>query len=291
MEKIGFIGTGVMGASMAFHLVRAGYEVHLYTRTKEKANHLIENGAIWEDSVKSLAENTDIIITMVGTPADVEDVYFGEDGLIENAKEGSYLIDMTTSKPSLAEEIAQKASKHGLQALDAPVSGGDIGAREASLTIMVGGNQAAFEEVEEVLEAMGENIILQGDAGAGQYTKLANQISIAPAMVGLAEALIFAKKANLDQMTVLQSISKGAAGSWSMDNYAPRMIMKSFGPGFAIRHYIKDLRIALEAAQDLNMETPGLQLALNIYEKLGQQGELDSGIHAIIKYFDHDEKS
>jgi len=285
-EKIGFIGTGVMGNSMAFHLIRAGYDLHLYTRTKSKAENLIEHGAIWEDSIAQVAKKTDIIITMIGTPTDVENAYFGSDGILENAKAGTYVIDMTTSKPSLAKEIAALAQEKGIHALDAPVSGGDIGAREASLTIMVGGEQTDFDAMEEIFEVMGENIILQGTAGAGQYTKLANQISIAPGMIGLAEALVFSKKAGLDQTRVVQSISAGAAGSWSMDNYGPRMIMRSFGPGFAIKHYIKDLKIALEAAEDMEMETPGLALALQIYEQLGENGELESGIHAIIKYFE-----
>lgn len=285
-EKIGFIGTGVMGNSMAFHLMRAGYDVHLYTRTKRKAENLIEHGAIWEDSVAKVAKNADIIITMIGTPEDVESVYFGRDGILENAKEGTYVIDMTTSKPSLAKKIYHAAKAKNVHALDAPVSGGDIGAREASLTIMVGGDAEAFDEMEEIFEVVGENIVLQGEAGAGQFTKLANQISIAPGMIGLAEALVFSKNAGLDQTTVLQSISAGAAGSWSMDNYGPRMIFRTFDPGFAIKHYIKDLRIAVEAAEEMNMKVPGLKLALEIYEELGEAGELESGIHAIIKYFE-----
>lgn len=285
-EKIGFIGTGVMGNSMAFHLMRAGYDVHLYTRTKSKAENLLEHGAVWEESVADLAQHTDIIITMIGTPQDVESVYFGAEGILENARANAYVIDMTTSKPSLAKKIYDAAKEKNIHALDAPVSGGDIGAREASLTIMVGGDAVDFEAMEEIFEIMGENIVHQGDAGAGQYTKLANQIAIAPGMIGLAEALVFSKNAGLDQTTVLQSISAGAAGSWSMDNYGPRMIFRTFDPGFAIKHYIKDLRIAVEAAEEMNMNTPGLQLALQIYEELGEAGELESGIHAIIKYFE-----
>ena len=285
-EKIGFIGTGVMGNSMAFHLMRAGYDVHLYTRTKSKAENLLEHGAVWEESVADLAQHTDIIITMIGTPQDVESVYFGAEGILENARANAYVIDMTTSKPSLAKKIYDAAKEKNIHALDAPVSGGDIGAREASLTIMVGGDAVDFEAMEEIFEIMGENIVHQGDAGAGQYTKLANQIAIAPGMIGLAEALVFSKNAGLDQTTVLQSISAGAAGSWSMDNYGPRMIFRTFDPGFAIKHYIKDLRIAVEAAEEMNMNTPGLQLALQIYEELGETGELESGIHAIIKYFE-----
>lgn len=285
-EKIGFIGTGVMGNSMAFHLMRAGYDVHLYTRTKSKAENLLEHGAVWEESVADLAQHTDIIITMIGTPQDVDSVYFGAEGILENARANAYVIDMTTSKPSLAKKIYDAAKEKNIHALDAPVSGGDIGAREASLTIMVGGDAVDFEAMEEIFEIMGENIVHQGDAGAGQYTKLANQIAIAPGMIGLAEALVFSKNAGLDQTTVLQSISAGAAGSWSMDNCGPRMIFRTFDPGFAIKHYIKDLRIAVEAAEEMNMNTPGLQLALQIYEELGEAGELESGIHAIIKYFE-----
>jgi|SRR5690625_2493096 len=285
-KKIGFIGTGVMGKSMAEHLLNAGYKLHIFTRTKAKANDLIENGATWENSIADVAKNSDIIITMIGTPQDVENVYFGEQGLINNAKAHSYLVDMTTSKPSLAKEIFTKAKSKDIYALDAPVSGGDIGAKEARLAIMVGGEREVFDYLYPVFKKMGTNIILQGEAGAGQHTKLVNQISIAPGMIGLSEALIYAKKAGLDPVTVLQSISTGAAGSWSMSNYGPRMIEGNFAPGFAIKHYIKDMKIALDSAEELNLSTPGLNLALHMYQQLADNGENESGIHALIKYFE-----
>lgn len=285
-QTIGFIGTGVMGKSMAHHLIKAGYALHVYTRTKEKANELIQEGAIWESTVAELTNASDVVITMIGTPADVEEVYFGKNGIIENAKPGTYIIDMTTSKPSLAIEIYEKAKVKGIYALDAPVSGGDVGAKNAKLAIMVGGDEEAFEKMTPIFNIMGENIILQGEAGAGQHTKMVNQISIAPAMIGLCEALMYAEKAGLDPESVLGSISTGAAGSWSLSNYAPRMIKGDFAPGFAIKHYIKDMKIALESAQEMNLSTPGLSLALEMYEELAKRGWEESGIHALIKYFE-----
>lgn len=285
-QTIGFIGTGVMGKSMAHHLIKAGYALHVYTRTKEKANELIQEGAIWESTVAELTNASDVVITMIGTPADVEEVYFGKNGIIENAKPGTYIIDMTTSKPSLAIEIYEKAKVKGIYALDAPVSGGDVGAKNAKLAIMVGGDEEAFDKMAPIFNIMGENIILQGEAGAGQHTKMVNQISIAPAMIGLCEALMYAEKAGLDPESVLGSISTGAAGSWSLSNYAPRMIKGDFAPGFAIKHYIKDMKIALESAQEMNLSTPGLSLALEMYEELAKRGWEESGIHALIKYFE-----
>jgi len=275
-----------MGKHMAMHLLEAHYPLHVYTRTKEKAQPLIERGAIWKDSVKELASTSEIIITMIGTPKDVEQVYFGDDGILAHAQQGTYIIDMTTSKPQLAEKIYEVAKEKQLQALDAPVSGGDVGAKNASLTIMVGGDQADFEDMLPLLKIMGNNIRLQGKAGAGQHTKMVNQISIAPMMIGLCEALIYAEKAGLDPENVLRSISSGAAGSWSLTNYAPRMIRGDFAPGFAIKHFVKDMKIALEAAQEMKIDTPGLRLALQMYEELVNRGEEESGIHVLIKYYD-----
>lgn len=285
-QTIGFVGTGVMGSSMAHHLLKAGHPLHVYTRTKKKAEPLIEEGAIWEDSVAELAKKVEIVITIIGTPKDVEEVYFGEGGLIENAKPGTYLVDMTTSKPSLAIEIYERAKEKGIHALDAPVSGGDVGARNAKLAIMVGGDEEDFEAILPIFQVMGENIVLQGKAGAGQHTKMVNQISIAPAMIGLAEALIYTKKAGLDPEKVLKTISTGAAASWNLTNYAPRILACDFAPGFAIKHYIKDMKIALESAAEMNLTMPGLELALKMYEELANRGEGESGIHALIKYFD-----
>lgn len=285
-ETIGFIGIGVMGESMARHLLNKDYPLHIHTRTKKKAAKLIEEGAIWEDSVKEVAEKADILITIIGTPEDVGYVYFGADGILENAKENAYLIDMTTSKPSLAVKIYQAAKDKGLHALDAPVSGGDIGAKNAALAIMVGGDEADFEQVLPIFNILGKNIRLQGGAGAGQHTKVVNQVSIAPAMIGLCEALIYIKKAGLNYDDVLATISTGAAGSWSLDNYAPRIIAGDLDPGFAIKHYIKDMKIALESAREMGMPTPGLELALEMYEKLEAMGEGETGIHGLVKYYE-----
>lgn len=275
-----------MGKSMAHHLLKSGYPLHIFTRTKEKANDLIKQGARWEETVAALSRVSDVIITMIGTPLDVEQVYFGENGIIKNATSGTYVVDMTTSKPSLAVQIFERAKEKGIHALDAPVSGGDVGAQHAKLAIMVGGEKAAFEHLLPIFQVMGENIILQGSAGAGQHTKVVNQVSIAPAMIGLCEALIYAQKAGLHPETVLASISTGAAGSWSLSNYAPRMIKGDFAPGFAIKHYIKDMKIALESAKEMNIPTPGLALALEMYEELAAMGEDERGIHALLKYYE-----
>ncbi|GLI20274.1 oxidoreductase [Tepidanaerobacter syntrophicus] len=282
---IGFIGTGVMGKSMAKNLIKAGYELLVYNRTKSKAQELIELGAAWKDSPAEIAKEADAVITMVGYPKDVRELYLGEGRVIENAKKGSYLIDMTTSSPKLAMEIYEEAKARGLYALDAPVSGGDVGAREATLSIMVGGDREAFEEVKPIFEAMGKNIVLQGKAGAGQHTKMSNQIAIASNMIGVCEAIAYAKKAGLDPKLVLKSIESGAAGSWSLSNLAPRMLDGDFRPGFYIKHFIKDMKIALESAEEMGLKTPGLKLALSLYEELAEKGEEDSGTQALFKYY------
>jgi 3-hydroxyisobutyrate dehydrogenase len=282
---IGFIGTGVMGKSMAGHLLKAGYPVVVYSRTKEKAAQLLEQGADWADTPREVAIKANVVFTMVGYPADVEEVYLGEDGLIQNGKNGSYYIDMTTSSPSLAAKIHQQAKEKGIHALDAPVSGGDIGAREAKLSIMVGGDREAFESVLPLLKFLGTNIVYQGNAGAGQHTKMCNQIAIASNMIGVCEAVIYAEKAGLDAETVLKSITTGAAGSWSLSNLAPRMLQGNFEPGFYIKHFIKDMKIALDEAEQMGMEVPGLALAKSLYEKLAGQGEENSGTQALYKYW------
>lgn len=285
-QRIGFIGTGVMGSSMVENLMQDGFSVTVYTRTKEKALPLLEQGAEWEDSVKDLATSSHIIITIVGYPQDVEEVYLGKDGLLAHANPGSYLIDMTTSKPVLAKEIYDRAKEKGIQALDAPVSGGDIGAKNGALAIMAGGDEEAFTTVLPVLEAMGENIILQGEAGAGQHTKLSNQIAIASNMIGVCEAIVYAKKAGLDPSRVLDTITTGAAGSFSLSKLAPRMIAGDDAPGFYVKHFIKDMTLALESAKELGMETPGLALSLKLYKELAEKGENDSGTQALIKLFE-----
>jgi 3-hydroxyisobutyrate dehydrogenase len=282
---IGFIGIGVMGKSLAAHLVSAGYRVIVFTRTKEKAADLIAMGAQWTETVKEMAEKAHVIFTMVGYPYDVEEIYFGENGLIEKGRQGSYFIDMTTSSPSLAVKIYEEAKDHGIFALDAPVSGGDIGAREAKLSIMVGGDKEAFDAVLPLLEKLGTNIVYQGKAGSGQHTKMSNQIVIASTMIGVTEAIIYAEKAGLDPEKVLKSISAGAAGSWSLSNLVPRMLKGDFEPGFYIKHFIKDMNIALEEAEKMEMSVPGTALAKSLYSELAEHGEENSGTQAIYKYW------
>lgn len=285
-SAIGIIGTGVMGRSMARNLQLDGYPINVFTRTKEKAHELMEYGAVWKESIAELAITSDVIISMVGYPSDVERVYFGADGIIENASEGTYVIDMTTSKPALAMGIYQEAKERHIHVLDAPVSGGDVGAKNGALAIMIGGNQEVFDEVLPLFEVMGENIILQGDAGAGQHTKLANQIAIATNMIGVCEAIVYAKKAGLNPSRVLDSISTGAAGSFSLSKLAPRMLAGDYAPGFYVKHFIKDMTIALESAQEMGLSTPGLELSLELYKELAEKGGSDSGTQALIKLFE-----
>ncbi|KUP05550.1 oxidoreductase [Bacillus coahuilensis p1.1.43] len=282
---VGFIGTGVMGNHMARHILQAGYEVVVHTRNKEKALNLLEMGARWMESPKDVANEANVIFTIVGYPKDVEDVYLGDNGIISNGKKGTYVIDMTTSTPSLAKRLYKEASEKGIHALDAPVSGGEIGAKEGRLSIMVGGDKKASEAVQPIFDLFGTNIVYQGEAGAGQHTKMCNQMAIATNMIGVCEAVIYAEKAGLDPRTVLQSISSGAAGSWSLSHLAPKMIDGDFEPGFYIKHFIKDMTIALEEAKAMGMLTPGLELAKQMYEKLAEDGEENSGTQALYKYW------
>ncbi|AHC41918.1 MULTISPECIES: NAD(P)-dependent oxidoreductase [Bacillus] len=282
-KTVGFIGLGVMGNSMASHILKAGYPVLVYTRTKQKAEEILNKGAVWQETVKDLSEKADIIITMVGYPSDVEEIYLGESGILRHAKEGAFVIDMTTSKPSLAKKIAEKAKEKSIHALDAPVSGGDIGARNGTLAIMAGGEKEAFEACLPLFSVMGENIQYQGPAGSGQHTKMCNQIAIAAGMVGVAEAMAYAEKSGLNPEQVLKSITTGAAGSWSLSNLAPRMLKGDFAPGFYVKHFIKDMGIALEEAELMGEEMPGLALAKSLYDKLSAQGEENSGTQSIYK--------
>jgi 3-hydroxyisobutyrate dehydrogenase len=283
LQSVGFIGTGVMGKSMAGHLMKAGYPVHVYTRTKAKAEDLLEKGARWADTPKEIAQNCDVIITMVGYPKDVEEVYLGAEGLVAHAKEGSYLIDMTTSSPQLAQKIERTAAERNIATLDAPVSGGDIGARDAKLSIMVGGSESAFHDMEPIFSKMGTNVVYQGKAGSGQHTKMCNQIAIASGMMGVCEAILYAEKAGLDPENVLKSIESGAAGSWNLSNLGPRILKGDFAPGFYVKHFIKDMNIALKSAEEMGLLTPGLQLAKKLYDELAEMGEEDSGTHALYK--------
>jgi 3-hydroxyisobutyrate dehydrogenase len=278
---VGFIGIGVMGKSMVSHLMNSGSTVNIYTRTKAKAEELLKQGAVWQEDPAQLAADSDVIFTMVGYPRDVEEVYFGEKGLLKNCKKGSVVIDMTTSSPALAVRIYDAARELGLEALDAPVSGGDIGAREAKLSIMVGGDRDTFERILPLLQIMGKNIVYQGRAGSGQHCKMANQIAIASTMMGVCESLRYAEKAGLNAETVLQSIEAGAAGSWSLSNLGPRMIKGDFEPGFFVKHFIKDMGIALESAERIGLTAPGLALAKSLYDKLAEEGGENRGTQAL----------
>ncbi|MDM5297697.1 NAD(P)-dependent oxidoreductase [Bacillus pumilus] len=281
IKTVGFIGIGVMGNSMAKHIMDAGYDVLVYTRTKEKAEAIIQNGATWKPTVKDIAEAADAVITMVGYPVDVEEIYLGEEGLVKHATPGTYLIDMTTSKPQLAKEIEMKAKEKGVFALDAPVSGGDVGAKNGTLAIMIGGEKTIYEACLPLFQLMGENIQYQGHAGSGQHTKMCNQIAIAAGMIGVAEAMAYATKSGLDPELVLKSITTGAAGSWSLSNLAPRMLKGDFEPGFYVKHFIKDMGIALEEAERMGADMPGLSLAKSLYEKLCEEGQENSGTQSI----------
>lgn len=281
---IGFIGTGVMGAPMAGHLLRAGHPLTVYNRTAAKAEPLVRQGARLAASPAGVAAASDVIITIVGFPDDVEQVYLGKDGLIERAKPGALLIDMTTSSPELAVRIHEAAKARGLGALDAPVSGGDVGARNASLSIMVGGDPDDFAAALPVLQVLGDKIERQGGPGAGQHAKMVNQIAIASGLLGVCEAIAYAEKAGLDPLRVIANIETGAAGSWSLSRLGPRIIARDFAPGFYIKHFIKDMRIALDSARRLGLLTPGLELVLGMFEELAERGEADSGTHALYKW-------
>ncbi|RUL51851.1 MULTISPECIES: NAD(P)-dependent oxidoreductase [Lysinibacillus] len=285
-KKIAFIGTGVMGSSIVQHLLKANYEVTIYTRTKEKAQELLNQGALWAETPSKAAENKDIIFTMVGFPSDVEEVYCGEDGIFQAAKKGAIVIDMTTSEPSLAIKLYDEAKKNGIGSLDAPVSGGDIGAKNGTLSIMVGGDQDTFSEVYPILQLFGSNIVYQGGAGAGQHTKMCNQILITTNMIGVCESISYGLKAGLDIEKVFQSISSGAAGSWSLSNLGPRMIKGDLEPGFYIKHFLKDMNIAINEAERMNLDLPGLKLSKELYTTLIEKGYGEKGTQALIKYYE-----
>lgn len=281
-SRIGWIGTGVMGASMCGHLLQAGYPLTLYTRTKSKAHSLFERGAAWADSPRAVAERSTVIITMVGFPRDVRDVYFGPEGILAGATPGSILIDMTTTEPALSQEIEAAASAKGLYAIDAPVSGGDVGARNATLSIMVGGNRETVERARPIFERLGKTIVHQGGPGAGQHTKLCNQIVIAGTMVGVCESLLYGFKAGLDLTHMLESIRGGAAACWTLDNLAPRILQRNFDPGFFVEHFAKDMGIALDEATRMNLTLPGLTLVHELYQRVQALGHGRSGTHALM---------
>ncbi len=286
MKKIGFIGIGVMGKSMVRHLMRHGYEVSVYNRTKAKAQEVIDEGAIWRESAGACAKDQDAVITIVGYPKDVEQVYFGEDGILENAKPGAYLIDMTTTSPKLSQRIFDKAREKGLHALDAPVSGGDTGAKNGTLAIMVGGEKQAFDACLPIFEAMGKNIVYQGPAGSGQHCKMANQIAIAGTIAGVCEAIAYAKAKGLDPDVMLDTIGTGAAGSWQLSNNGAQILKGNMDPGFFIKHFIKDMAIADEEARARGLTLGVLAEALCMYRELEEKGLGDLGTQALIKYYE-----
>ena len=285
MKKIGFIGTGVMGKSMIRNLQKEGYELYIYNRTKEKAAELIEEGAIWCDSPGECAKNRDVIITIVGYPKDVEEVYFGEGGILANAGEGTYLIDMTTTSPKLSQKIYEVGKKKGLHVLDAPVSGGDVGAKKGTLAIMVGGEEKDFEACQDVLAAMGTSIIYEGPAGSGQHVKMANQIAIAGAVSGVCEAIAYTKAMGVDVDKMIETIKGGAAGSWQLSNLGPKMSSGDYALGFYIKHIIKDMRIADEEAEEKNLVLPVLLKVCEMYQELEKQGKGENGTQGPIEYY------
>jgi 3-hydroxyisobutyrate dehydrogenase len=281
--RIGWIGTGVMGTSMCGHLIDAGHSATVYSRTRERAQPLLDKGAAWADTPAAVAASSDVTFTMVGYPTDVREVILGEQGVVAGAGKDAVIVDMTTSEPSLAVEIAEVASDQEIESLDAPVSGGDIGARNATLSIMVGGAAGTVAAVRPLFEVMGKTIIHQGPAGAGQHTKMVNQTLIASGMVGVCEALLYAYRAGLDLETVLEAVSGGAAGSWSLSNYAPRMLKGDFAPGFMVDHFIKDMEITLGEARRMNLAMPGLALAHELYLALRAQGGGRDGTQSLIR--------
>lgn len=280
--RIGWIGTGVMGSSMCGHLIDAGFAATVYSRTKQKAEALLGKGATWASSPKEAAQNSDVIFSIVGFPLDVREVILGDNGALAGAKPGSVLVDMTTSQPSLAVEIYEASKARKVHSIDAPVSGGDIGARNAALSIMIGGDADVVTAMQPLWDAMGKTIVHQGGAGAGQHTKMVNQVLIATGMIGVCEALLYGHSAGLDLPTVLKSVSSGAAGSWSLSNLGPRIIDNNFDPGFFVEHFIKDMGIALEESRRMGLSMPGLALAQQLYLAVKAQGFGRNGTHALM---------
>jgi 3-hydroxyisobutyrate dehydrogenase len=283
--SVGFIGIGVMGGSMARHLLDAGHLVHVFNRSRAKAQPIVDAGGLWCDSPAEVAERATTVVTIVGTPADVQAVYLGEKGLIQHARPNAILIDMTSSDPELARQIAASARERSIDVLDAPVSGGDIGARNATLSIMVGGDPDVFRRALPLLERLGKTIVLQGPAGAGQYTKLCNQIAIAATRLSVCESMAFAKAAGLDPFRVLESITTGAANSWSLSQLMPRALRGDYEPGFSVKHFTKDLAIALGCAESLRLELPGLTLAKRLYDELAEGGADHKGTQVLLRRY------
>lgn len=285
--QLGWIGTGIMGRSMCGHLLAAGHTVSVYSRTREKAVDLVAAGALWAPSPRAVADASDVVFTMVGFPQDVRDVYFGPDGLLSSVRRGALVIDMTTTEPSLAIEIAAAARERGASAVDAPVSGGDVGARNAALSIMIGGEADAVARARPLFEILGKNIVHQGGPGAGQHTKMCNQIVIAGTMIGVCESLVYGARAGLDLETMLTSIKSGAAGCWTLENLAPRVVKRNFDPGFLVEHFLKDMGIALEEARRMKLSLPGLALVHQLYVAVQAQGHGRGGTQSLVLALEH----
>jgi 3-hydroxyisobutyrate dehydrogenase len=285
-QKIGWIGTGVMGKSMCGHILEAGYPVTVHTRTKEKAEPLLNRGAVWAADPAAAAENSEILFSIVSFPGDVKEVYLSPGGVLSSMTRGGVVVDMTTSSPGLAIEISREAEKKGIGALDAPVSGGDIGAKQATLSIMTGGSREAFDRVKPLFELMGKTIKYMGGPGSGQHTKMANQIHIATTIVGAVESLLYAHKAGLNLDEVIAAIGSGAAGTWTINNLGPRIIKRNFAPGFFIEHFIKDMGIALDEAKKMDLCLPGLSLAHQFYLSAKALGLEKHGTHALSLVFE-----
>lgn len=285
--KIGFIGTGVMGTGMIKNLLKAGYAVDVYNRTKEHASGALNAGAYWLDTPAAVTQDSDVVITIVGFPSDVEKVYFGDNGILSVAHSGQTLIDMTTSSPSLAKKITEAGATNNIGVLDAPVSGGDVGAATGTLTIMVGGSETIFEKVKPVLSAMGSTITRFGEAGQGQNAKMANQIMVAGTMTGMIESLEYAKHAGIDLPQMIATINGGAAANWSMTNYGPRILQGDFQPGLAAKHFLKDLRIALDSADEMKLDLPATKVARDLYQKMTDELHLgDLGTQGLLKVYE-----
>ncbi|WP_214893652.1 MULTISPECIES: NAD(P)-dependent oxidoreductase [unclassified Exiguobacterium] len=280
-KTIGFIGLGVMGQGMVRNLLKAGFAVKGYNRTKEKGLPLEQDGATIVDTIKEAVTGADVVISIVGYPEDVEQIYFSEDGILANAAPGTIVIDMTTSSPALAVKIAEQAQANGLVSLDAPVTGGDLGAKNGTLAILVGGQEQAFADVKPLFEAMGRSISLFGGPGKGQSAKLANQIAIAGSMIGTAEMLLFVTRSGIDPTQFVETIKSGSAGSWSLENLIPRVIAENYSPGFFVKHFIKDMRLALERADEMGISTPGLALVKSLYDELAAMGHGEAGTQAL----------
>ena len=290
MKKIGFIGVGIMGKSMVRNLMKAGFELHIYARTKSKVEDVISEGAIFHESIKSCVEGCDAVITIVGFPKDVEEVYFDKDNILDSAMQGAYLIDMTTTSPQIAEKIYAEGTKRGFHVLDAPVTGGDTGAKAGTLSILVGGEKGDYEACMPLFEAMGTNINYQGKAGCGQHCKLANQIMIAGTLSGVCEALTYAKEQGLDLDTVMKSVATGAAGSKQLDTFGPKIINEDYAPGFFMKHFIKDMKLALVEANRKGLSLDVLSLVLANYEELEAEGLGDLGTQALVKFYDEEHR-